>query len=650
MVMPGMKVDGIVVTDAERDAARVAARELRLDIATWLGLNQSVRYVRDQAKSSANANGHEPGVVLDATATVTTNSPKATRGRTHKTKIEPEAIEVKAVAVSPEPEHEEPIDDSPVEVSGQLPQGPYDVTPMGNAERFTAQHAGAFLFVTGWGWMRYEKRWRIDDAAAREAAKRTVASIKVESRAAWKEVKALGEVIEKNRRTAALEEAKVAKSTRDAQRAINRKKSDPDDTGAAELDRLTERARALTAWAKSSQTDHMISEMLHLASSDPVFNRDARDFDRRPDYLNTLEGTVDLRDGNLMPHRPDDMLTQITAVRYMKDATSTDFDKYLATAFLDKDGNDRPGLMEYMQELAGYSATGHTNLDILPLVEGVGGSGKTTGVRAVQSALGEYAHTMRIEALTAAGNSGHNDDIAQLAGKRLVVTFEPKAGERFDEGRLKLLTGGEHEIAASFKGRTGFKFRPQFTLWVVANEMPYMSPEDTGIRRRASKLPYDHVPEVRDETLRDRLSNKVVNREAVLAWVIAGAVRWYAHGMRGIKPPPGVVEATEGMFKRMEKLTDFFADCLTFAGNDELLRTMWVSSRELNLTLRAWAAEIGMAPKLIPSPKTLASKLEARGCLVGDAGRANDHGRTRGIRGVILSQYGLDLLNEWERQ
>src|SRR5699024_10348410 len=94
------------------------------------------------------------------------------------------------------------------------------------------------------------------------------------------------------------------------------------------------------------------------------------------------------------------------------------------------------------------------------------------------------------------------------------------------------------------------------TLFVSTNPKPRFPDTDWAVWRRLVMLtfPYKYMPpgtaltspEQRhgDPGLRDRLRDNKTVREAVLAWIVAGAVRWYAANKVMPPEPASVVQAT----------------------------------------------------------------------------------------------------------
>jgi putative DNA primase/helicase len=52
----------------------------------------------------------------------------------------------------------------------------------------------------------------------------------------------------------------------------------------------------------------------------PCLNTTVDDLDKNPWLLNVENSTVDLKTGELLPHRKEDMITKLAKVRYDKDA------------------------------------------------------------------------------------------------------------------------------------------------------------------------------------------------------------------------------------------------------------------------------------------------------------------------------------------
>ena len=128
-----------------------------------------------------------------------------------------------------------------------------------------------------------------------------------------------------------------------------------------------------------------LKAMLELARSEPGIPVLPRQLDTDPEKLNVQNGTIDLRTGELLPHNPGDLITKLAPVRYNPAARSGCFDGFLARVLPDVE------VRHFLKRVAGYSLLGHNPEEIVLFIYGPPASGKSTFLRAMSSALGEYA-------------------------------------------------------------------------------------------------------------------------------------------------------------------------------------------------------------------------------------------------------------------
>jgi putative DNA primase/helicase len=218
-----------------------------------------------------------------------------------------------------------------------------------------------------------------------------------------------------------------------------------------------ERRKALAKWALQSEGERRIKAMIELAKSEPGIPILPEDFDRDPWLFNVRNGTIDLRTGELRPHRPDDRITKLAPVAYDKHARSELWERFLARILPDKK------LRRFVQRALSSSLTGLES-EHLFLPYGPTKTGKSTLLRAVGATMGpDYAAVADFETFLVRDRvtGGPRDDIAALAGKRLVVSQEVDQGKTLAEALLKWLSGGE-PIKARALYREGFEFVPTF--------------------------------------------------------------------------------------------------------------------------------------------------------------------------------------------
>ena len=113
------------------------------------------------------------------------------------------------------------------------------------------------------------------------------------------------------------------------------------------------------------------------------------------------------------------------------------------------------------------------------------------------------------------------------------MASESNAYERFNEAKVKSLTGG-NRIYCAFKHRDHFGYRPMFKIWLSSNQPINADPDDDAVwaRIRAISFPKSRLG-AEDKRLKRALQSKAALR-GLLAWAVAGAVRWYALGSAGL--------------------------------------------------------------------------------------------------------------------
>lgn len=280
-----------------------------------------------------------------------------------------------------------------------------------------------------------------------------------------------------------------------------------------------------------------------MASGDQAVAVIADDWDQDPYLLGTPAGTVDLRSGQIRAPKPNDLITKNTAVA---PAARADCPRWVL--FLEETTGGDEELMRFLQQWAGYNLTGSTQEQALAFFHGPGGNGKSVFANIVGGVMGEYAKVAALDTFTASPHERHPEELAALAGARMVSASETEAGKRWAEARVKSLTGGE-TIRARFMRQDSFEFRPQFKLSVLGNYAPAITNLDDAIRRRFLIVPFTRKPAHPDPTLEEQLR---AEWPGILRWMIDGCLDWQQHGLC---KPASVLAATQ----------DYFADQDVFA-------------------------------------------------------------------------------------
>jgi putative DNA primase/helicase len=379
-----------------------------------------------------------------------------------------------------EPRGTEPSDDD----LGVAPDG-YRLTDTGNAKRFVDQAGGRVRYVHQWGrWIVYRAgRWIVDgnDALVTEAAKSVPQALM----------------------------AMVPKLTGD------------------------ERARVYRA-ANRAESASALAAMVRLARGIPGVIVDHEELDANPAILNVLNGTIDLRTGELRPHDPKDLCTQQCPVVYDAHAEAPLWESCLER------WQPNPDMRRYLQIEAGAGATGYAT-ETISVHHGGGANGKSKFFGALQRVLGPYAVTPHKSLLVTSHHEQHATVLASLFRARLAVASETAVADRLNDAQVKNLTGTDRLCARRMR-EDEWAFAPSHTLVMFSNHRPRVQGQDEGMWRRLRLVPWDvTIPsEERDEHLSDKLAAEA---PGILLWLVEGARRYLAEGLSA---PEAVRAATDG--------------------------------------------------------------------------------------------------------
>ena len=382
-------------------------------------------------------------------------------------------------------------------------------------------------------------------------------------------------------------------------------------------------ARLSTAIA-SAKT---VAAVEQLARYDQRLATTGEQWDAKPYLLGVSQGAVDLRTGiESLPNR-DNHLTQATASTIAPPDTPHPLWSY----FLDRITDHNTELTSFLQRYIGYCATGITTEHAFVFAYGTGANGKSVFINTMGGILGDHATVADMGTFIAGNAERHPTDVAKLRGKRLVIAQETKEGRRWDETKLKALTGGDVQTAR-FMRQDFFDFRPTFKLFIAGNHKPSLSNVDEAIRRRLLLVPFSVCipPAERDPYLQEKLK---VEWPAILRWIVDGCLEWQRIGLA---PPAIVHDATAEYFSGEDVFGQWLDDaCDVDIGND----FKWDKVGDLFTAWTAYATQANEQPGTI---KAFSEQMQARGFTK----RRKGHDMTRAFSGIRLKRKNVNDFND----
>jgi len=310
---------------------------------------------------------------------------------------------------------------------------------------------------------------------------------------------------------------------------------------------------AIAKFSIHQQSRRKVEDVLGLAKVLPPITDTGADWNIDPFVLATPWGVVDLRNGHSRDGRPEDRITLCTNAKHDPTAGCPRWELFLLQTFVD------PALVAYIQRAIGYSATADMREQVIFLLVGAGANGKSTFLEAIAHVLGEYSYAAPFQTFEATQRSEIGADVAALAGRRFVRSSETNTRSRFNEARLKAMSGGDKLNARHLYGNP-FEFHPVAKIWLSVNHKPSVSDDSFGFWRRIHTIPFSQTfaGSADDKGLKDTLRSEA---SGILNWIVAGCGAWL-HG--GLQPPNAVMAATDAYQRENDPLADFLDDCCVF--------------------------------------------------------------------------------------
>ncbi len=312
-----------------------------------------------------------------------------------------------------------------------------------------------------------------------------------------------------------------------------------------------EERKAEAKFAIASENGARIDAMLKIGRAQPPLNDAGDRWDSDGWLLGVANGVVDLRTGNLRDGRHADRITLCSDITYDENASAPRWEQFLEEVF----GGDAE-MIRFIQHAVGYSLSGDTREQCMFLCHGTGANGKSVFLAVLQKLAGAYSFNAPFSSFERQHQSSIPNDLAALAGKRLVTSSETNEGTRLNEARIKALTGCD-PITARFLHAEFFTFVPVAKYWLAVNHKPVVGDDSVGFWRRVRLIPFlrQFRGTADDKTLQSKLHDEL---PGILVWAVRGALMWQRDGL----VTPGVVrDATESYRVDSDPLAQFLDEC-----------------------------------------------------------------------------------------
>lgn len=394
----------------------------------------------------------------------------------------------------------------------------YCQTSVGNAERMVDMFAKDFRFVP----VKGDPHWMVWDGIR------------------WREDYGSGQV-----NTAAVQMTYAIKDEADQMLAAQ---PEGDDLKAA---------RAHRKWFQTSQMAQGMNGTLSQFSKSPQVIASPESFDQVTGYLNLPNGMYNVDTGELVPHDRRMMFTNVFGTHFDPAATAPKFEQFMETVVPD------PQMRKFLQRAIGYSLTGRPNQRALMILWGLKRTGKSQFVELMQALFGDYGYTAMAGTFHKVDKRGDAATPGQhsLKGKRFVSISETGEDAVLDETAIKRFTGTD-SVSTRALYRKDENWKPQCVIWIVTNNKPLLSPDDTAVwdRVKLAHFPTQFSAKGGAGTLKETpdYASLLFAEEApgILNWALAGLKEYQELG--GLAEPEEIAVNAEAYRREVDPVSQFW--------------------------------------------------------------------------------------------
>lgn len=244
-----------------------------------------------------------------------------------------------------------------------------------------------------------------------------------------------------------------------------------------------------------------IKRIYDLFISDASLQVTTEDLNQYPvEWINFRNGFYDARSKRMIPHDPKYRATNQIPHEYdpegqLKGTTVQEWLMFIC---------DTPEDIEMLCQFSGLCLTRDTRQQKFLILNGEGGTGKSTVIRMIEKMIGtENTSNISLNQLT------QRFQAFGLMGKLLNSCADLEIDALSDTSILKKALG-EDTFSAEAKGKDQISVRNYAKLLFSTNQLPIVKAEQTnGFYRRLLILTMDRVPEKKDPEFFDRLSAEI---------------------------------------------------------------------------------------------------------------------------------------------
>ena len=324
--------------------------------------------------------------------------------------------------------------------------------------------------------------------------------------------------------------------------------------------------------------------MITMARSEEGMSASLPDFDTDPYLLGVKNGILDLRKGVLVPLTPDLLIRKRCSVIFDPSADAPRFRQFLEEIVPDKE------LRAFLVRFLGYCLTGSIKEHRWLFLIGEGRNGKSVLLRVMEKLLGRgYGQKVISDVLMQGApknSSGPQPEILQLQGARFIFGSETREGQKWDDARIKEITGGDPLTGRWLNQNAKITFDPNFKLVIAGNNFPIARDNSKGFWDRIIVFPFNvnFTDQQIDKHLEDKLFGELVG---VLNVLLEGLKDYEENGL-------GVPKALTDAINEYRDQSDLIKQFIRDECDKDI--SLLESKKDVYARYKIWCIENGLSP------------------------------------------------------
>lgn len=307
------------------------------------------------------------------------------------------------------------------------------------------------------------------------------------------------------------------------------------------------------------------------------------EFNKDDGFINTKNGLLNWKTGELLDHTPDRISTIQLAVKYNPKANDPNVLKFIKSVVPED-------CINTLFEMVGYFLIPKTDKEKSFMLVGEGSNGKSVFIDMLDALIGESnISKLSLEDIT---NSNMKFRVAELEGK-LINTFADISHKQVeDSAAFKILTSGE-SLTVEHKFKQPKKFKPFARLLFSANNIPSSADVSDGYFRRWEIIPFPNKFSSANGNKRkkEELIAELTSEEAkstLLNYALEGLRRLYKND--GFTQAETLKKQKEDFMKKSDNILSFIEECCEFNSSAK------ASTKELFDTYKAYCKDNDFKP------------------------------------------------------